>query len=66
VLDAYHFRSQAVLYFELAERMSLRGDAEYCRIIAARCLARAAELETHGESATALRDIPSSPMPNGS
>jgi hypothetical protein len=66
VLDAQHFRSQALLYSELAERMSVRGDAEYCRILAERCLARAAELETDGQSATAFRDIPSSQMPNGS
>jgi hypothetical protein len=66
VLDAHHFRSQALLYSELAERMSLRGDAEYCRIVAERCRARAAELETHGQPAAALRDIPSSPMPIGS
>jgi hypothetical protein len=65
VLDAHHFRSQAQLYFELAERMSLRGDAEYYRIIAERCRARAIELETDGESAAALRDIPSRQMPNG-
>ena len=65
MLDAHHFRSQALLYSELAERMSLRGDAEYCRIIAERCLARATELETHGQSAKALRDIPSSRMPSG-
>jgi hypothetical protein len=67
VLDAHHFRSQAQLYRELARWMSLRGDAEYCRIIAERCQARAIELETHSEpAATALRDIPSSRMPNGS
>ena len=66
MLDAHHFRSQALLYSELAERMSLRGDAEYCRIVAERCRARAIELETHSESATALRDIPSLQMPNGS
>ena len=66
MLDAHHFRSQAQLYRELARRMSLRGDAEYCRIIAERCVARAIELETDSESATALRDIPSSHMPNGS
>jgi hypothetical protein len=66
VLDAHHFRSQAELYLELAKRMSLRGDAEYCRILAERCVARAAELETQGESAAAPRDIPSSQMPDGS
>jgi hypothetical protein len=46
VHDAQYFRSQAELYRELARRMSLRGDAEYCRIHAAHCLARAIELET--------------------
>jgi len=66
VLDAHHFRSQARLYSELAERMSLRGDAEYCRIVAERCRARATELETDSESATALKDIPSPQMPIGS
>jgi len=64
-LDAHHFRSQAQLYSELAERMSLRGDAEYCRIVAERCLAQAIELEAHGESDEALRDIPSSPESTG-
>lgn len=66
MLDAHHFRSQALLYSELAGRMSLRGDAEYCRIIAERCRTRAIELEADSASATALRDIPSSQMPNGS
>jgi hypothetical protein len=66
VLNAHHFRSQAELYLELARRMSLRGDAEYCRIIAERCVTRAIELETHSDSVTALRDIPSARIPDGS
>jgi hypothetical protein len=45
VLDAHYFRPQAQLYVELGRRMSLRGDAEYCRITAERCMARAVELE---------------------
>ena len=70
MLDAHHFRSQAELYFELARRMSLSGDAEYCRVIAERCQARAIELEAaDSASATALRDIPSvasfGPPPRG-
>jgi len=47
--DAHYFRSQAELYRELARCMSVRGDAEYCRIHAAHCLARAIELETESE-----------------
>ena len=47
--DAHHFRSQAELYHELARRMSVRSDAEYCRIHAEHCLARAIELETESE-----------------
>jgi hypothetical protein len=43
VPDAHYFRSQAELYFELARHMSLRADAEYCRVIAERYTATAAE-----------------------
>jgi hypothetical protein len=43
--DADYYRSQAELYFELARRMSVRSDAEYCRATARRYAARAAELE---------------------
>lgn len=43
--DAHYFRSQAELYRELALRMSIDVDAEYCRIQAEHCLARAIELE---------------------
>jgi hypothetical protein len=46
VSDAHHFRAQAQLYFELARRMSLRVDADYCRVIAERNLSRAADLES--------------------
>jgi hypothetical protein len=49
VLDAHYFRTQAALYFELSRQMSLRGDAEYCRVRAERHLAMAAERE--GENA---------------
>lgn len=47
--DAHYFRSQAELYRELALCMSVRTDAEYCRIHAEHCLARAIELETESE-----------------
>jgi hypothetical protein len=45
VSDAHHFRTQAELYLELSRRMSLRTDAEFCRVRAARNLAAAVELE---------------------
>jgi hypothetical protein len=45
VPDAHYFRMQAELYLELSRRMSLLGDAEYCRVRAERCLATATELE---------------------
>jgi hypothetical protein len=51
VLDAHYFRTQAALYFELSRQMSLRGDAEYCRVHAERHLAMAAEREGEGENA---------------
>jgi hypothetical protein len=53
VQDAHYFRSQAELYRELALRMSVRSDSEYCRIQAAHCLARAIELETEPQRAAA-------------
>ena len=46
--DARHFRSRAELYFELAGLMSLRCDAEYCRVTAERHLAAAIALEHTG------------------
>lgn len=48
--DAHYFRSQATLYFELARRMSLHVDAEYCRIVAERHAAKAAALEADAAS----------------
>jgi hypothetical protein len=45
--DAHYLRSQAALYFELARRMSIRSDAEYCRVIAERHLSRAIDLENN-------------------
>jgi hypothetical protein len=45
VADARYFRTQADLYLELSRRMSLQGDAEYFRVLAARHLAMALELE---------------------
>ena len=46
--DAHHLRSQAALYFELARRMSIRSDAEYCRVTAERHLAAAIAFEHAG------------------
>ena len=43
--DAQYFRTRAELYFALSRRMSIRSDAEYCRIIAERNLSRAIDLE---------------------
>jgi hypothetical protein len=48
--DVHYFRSQAELYLALSRRMSLCGDAEYFRGLAARHLAAACELD--GEGAT--------------
>jgi hypothetical protein len=47
VQDAHYFRVRAELYFELARMMSVRQDAEYCRITAERLTAKAADLERH-------------------
>ena len=56
--DAHYFRLQAELYFELARRMSLRQDAEYCRIRAERHMSTAADLERHsGASSTPLSGV---------
>jgi hypothetical protein len=47
--DAQYFRSQAEMYFELAQRMSLHVDSEFFCIQAEHCLARATELESESE-----------------
>ena len=47
--DAQYFRSQAEMYFELAQRMSLHVDSEFFCIQAEHCLARASELESESE-----------------
>ena len=47
--DAQYFRSQAELYFELSQRMSLHDDVEYFCIQAEHCLARAMELESESK-----------------
>jgi hypothetical protein len=49
VSEAHHFRSQAELYFELARRMSVVADAEYCRVIGERNLSRAIDLENDSD-----------------
>ena len=57
--DAHDFRVQAELYLELSRRMSLRGDAEYCRVRAARCSAMAIECESgRSSSAPAALSLP--------
>jgi hypothetical protein len=50
VSDAHYFRTQAELYFELSRRMSVRSDAEYCRVMAERNLSRAIDLENDPDS----------------
>jgi hypothetical protein len=50
VQDAHCFRVQAELYFELARRMSLAQDAEYCRVTAERHISQAVDLEKHQDS----------------
>lgn len=52
--DAHYFRMQAALYSELARRMSVGNDAEYCRVMAERYATAAADLEKHPESATPI------------
>lgn len=60
--NAHYFRSQAKLYFELARRMSLREDAEYCRVTAERHLSTAAGLEKH--STASATPSPGAPQPD--
>ena len=48
--DAQYFRTQAELYFELSRQMSIRSEAEYCRVIAERNLSRAIDLENDPRS----------------
>jgi hypothetical protein len=45
VPNAQYFRTQAALYLELSRRMSLKGDAEYFRVLAGQHSAAAAERE---------------------
>jgi hypothetical protein len=57
VPDTHYLLSQAELYLELARRMSLRADAEYCRVIAERYAATAAEREAEAASAGSSTEI---------
>jgi hypothetical protein len=57
--NVHYFRSQAELYFELARRMSIRADAEYCRVTAERYAAMAAELGAETASVSSLPETPS-------
>jgi len=52
VQDAQYFRVQAELYFELARHMSVRNDAEYCRVREERSVMAADDFERHPEPAT--------------
>jgi hypothetical protein len=66
VQDAHYFRLQADLYFELAGRMSLRQDAEYCRVTAERHALTAADLEKHSSASLTPSSGAQSNPENGS
>jgi len=65
VEDARYFRSQAELYLQLARQMSLRVDAQYCRVCAGRYAARAAELEAGEPNSSTPADASSEKMDAG-